>query len=207
MTGMRSYGDPCGIARALDVVGERWALLVVRELAYGPKRFSDLRAGLGLSPNVLAQRLGDLEATGVIERRSISGGLYALTPWGQELHPLLLQLGRWGARSLHRPVGELSADALMLALEATFMPSHAADLRASYELRLGEDRFAVDVRDKRLAVSRGSPRAPDAILEADPASLRAVAFGDRKLAGSSVQIQGDPRLGRAFFRLFVRPTS
>jgi len=206
MTGLRSYGDACGIARALDVIGERWALLIVRELAYGPKRFSDLRGGLGLSPNVLSQRLADLEASGVLERRSISGGLYDLTPWGRELHPLLLQLGRWGARTLHKPVAELSADALMLALEATFTPSHAGDLRASYELRLGEDRFAVDVRDQRLTISRGSPRAPDAVIEADPATLRAVAFGDRKLAGSALQTQGDGRLLRAFFRLFVRPT-
>jgi DNA-binding HxlR family transcriptional regulator len=206
MTGLRSYGDACGIARALDVIGERWALLIVRELAYGPKRFSDLRGCLGLSPNVLSQRLADLEASGVIERRSSSGGVYDLTPWGRELHPLLLQLGLWGARSMHKPVGELSPDALMLALEATFMPSHAADLCARYELRLGEERFAVDVRDQRLSVSRGSPRTPDAIIETDPATLRAVVFGDRKLSGSAVQLHGDARLGRTFFRLFARPS-
>lgn len=207
MTGLRSYGDACGIARALDVIGERWALLIVRELAYGPKRFSDLRGGLGLSPNVLTQRLADLETAGVIERRTLtSGGLYELSAWGQELHPLLLQLGRWGARTLHKPVGELSADALMLALEATFTPSQAGELRASYALRLAEERFAVEVRDRRLTVSRGSPRAPDAVIETDPATLRAVAFGDRKLSAAALQTQGDARLVRAFFRLFVRPT-
>jgi DNA-binding HxlR family transcriptional regulator len=206
MTGLRSYGDACGIARALDVVGERWALLIVRELVYGPKRFSDLRSGLGLSPNVLSQRLAELEASGVIERRNVAGGLYDLTSWGRELHPLLLHLGRWGARSLHKPVGELSSDALMLALEATFVPVNAGALRASYELKLGEERFAVDVREQRLAVSRGSPRAPDAVIETDLATLRAVMFGDRKLAGSAVDFKGDARLGRAFFRLFARPT-
>jgi len=206
MTGPRSYGDPCGIARALDVIGERWALLIARELAYGPKRFSDLRAGLGLSPNVLSQRLAELEASGVIERRQVGGGLYELSTWGRELHPLLVQLGRWGARSLHKPVGELSSDALMLALEATFVPENAEDLRASYELKLGEERFTVDVREQRLTVSRGSPRAPDAVIQTDVATLRAVVFGDRKLAGSSVQIQGDARRGRAFFKLFARPT-
>ena len=205
MTGMRSYGDPCGIARALDVIGERWALLIARELAYGPKRFSDLRGGLGLSPNVLSQRLAELEASGVVERRNVGGGLYELSTWGRELHPLLVQLGRWGARSLHKPVGELSSDALMLALEATFVPENAAELRASYELKLVEERFAVDVREQRLTISRGSPRAPDAVLQTDPATLRSVAFGDRKLAGSSVQIQGDARLARAFFKLFARP--
>src|SRR5687768_12104874 len=107
MTGVRSYGDPCGIARALDAVGERWALLVVRELLLGPKRFTDLRAALGASPNVLSQRLGELEAAGVVERRNATGALYELTAWGRHLHPILLQLGRWGARSSQRPVGEL----------------------------------------------------------------------------------------------------
>lgn len=110
------------------------------------------------------------------------------------------------ARTLHEPAGELSAVAL-LALEATFVPSHAAELRGTLELRLAEDRFAVDVRDKQLTVSRGSPRAPDAVIETDLASLRAVAFGDRKLAASAVHIQGDARLARAFFRLFARPAT
>lgn len=206
MTGLRSYGDACGIARALDVIGERWALLIVRELVYGPKRFSDLRGGLGLSPNVLSQRLAELEASGVVERRNIAGGLYELTPWGRELHPMLMQLGRWGAHSLHKPVGELSSDALMLALEATFVSANAGELRASYELKLGEERFTVDVREQRMVISRGSPRAPDAVIESDSATLRAVAFGDRKLAGSAVEFHGDTRLGRAFFRLFARPT-
>lgn len=205
MAGLRSYGDGCGIARALDVIGERWALLIVRELVYGPKRFSDLRGGLGLSPNVLTQRLSELEASGVVERRNIAGGLYELTAWGRELHPLLLQLGRWGARSLHKPEGELGSDALMLALEATFVPANAGDLSASYELKLGEERFTVDVREQRLTVSRGTAQAPDAVIRADVASLRAVVFGDRKLAGSSVQIQGDARVARAFFKLFMRP--
>src|ERR1700712_3252151 len=131
MTGLRSYGDACGLARARDVIGERWALLIVRELIYGPKRFSDLRGGLGLSPNVLTQRLGELEEAGVVERRKAAGALYGLTSWGLELHPLLVQLGHWGARSLHKPSSELSADALMLSLEATFLPEHAAELRAS----------------------------------------------------------------------------
>src|SRR5215204_416318 len=130
MTGLRSYGDPCGIARALDVIGERWALLIVRELLFGPKRFTDLRASLGASPNVMTQRLGELEAGGLVQRRTTGGGLYELTDWGRELHPVLVQLGRWGARSPHRPTGELTVDALMLALEATFVP-HSAELRAT----------------------------------------------------------------------------
>jgi DNA-binding HxlR family transcriptional regulator len=205
MTGLRSYGDPCGIARALDVVGERWALLIVRELLFGPKRFSDLRAGLRASPNVLTQRLGELEASGVVHRRSAGGALYELTDWGRELHPILLQLGRWGARSSHRPTGELGVDALMAALETAFAPDSEPELRASYELSLAEERFFVDIDRGTIAVARGSPRRPDAVISTDPATLRALVFGDRKLAGAPVTVRGDARLARTFFRLFARP--
>jgi DNA-binding HxlR family transcriptional regulator len=205
VNGIRSYGDPCGIARGLDVVGERWALLIVRELLYGPKRFTDLRAALGASPNVLSQRLDELEAGGVVQRRSAGGAQYELTAWGRGLHPILLQLGRWGARAQHRPLGEVSVDALMAALEATFVPGNATEPRASYELRLGPDRFAAEVGPGSIAITRGSPPRPDVVIETDPATLRAVIFGDRKLAGAPIEIQGDARLGRAFFRLFARP--
>jgi DNA-binding HxlR family transcriptional regulator len=205
MTGLRSYGDPCGIARALDVVGERWALLIVRELLFGPKRFSDLRASLGASPNVLSQRLGELEAAGVLRQRSASGALYELTDWGQELRPVLLQLGRWGAAAPHRPTGELSVAALMAALEATFVPEKAGDLRATYELWLGDERFSVQVERGAIAITRGTARSPDATIETDAATLRAIAFGDQKLAAASVQMRGDAQLARAFFRLFARP--
>jgi DNA-binding HxlR family transcriptional regulator len=125
MSGLRSYGDPCGIARALDVIGERWALLIVRELLFGPKRFSDLRLSLGASPNVLSQRLGELEAGGIVQQRSAGGALYELTDWGRELHPIVVRLGRWGARALHRPTGALGVDALMIALESATEPSRS----------------------------------------------------------------------------------
>lgn len=205
MTGLRTYGDPCGIARALDVIGERWALLIVRELLLGPKRFTDLRGALGASPNVITQRLGELEAAGVVQRRSTGGALYDLTDWGRELHPILLQLGRWGARSQHQPTGTPSIDALMLALEATFMPDAAGDIRATYELRLGEERFGVEIDGGAIMITRGNPRAPDAVIETDDLTLRGLIFGDRKLAGAPVDLRGDGQLGRKFFRLFARP--
>src|SRR3954452_5144800 len=102
MAGTRSYDDACGIARALDVIGERWALLVVRELVFGPKRFTDLQAGLRrVSPDVLAQRLRDLEAAGVVARRTLpppaASRVYELTDRGRELEPVLRALGRWGS--------------------------------------------------------------------------------------------------------------
>lgn len=207
MTSFRSYGDPCGIARALDAIGERWALLIIRELMLGPKRFTDLRDGLaGASPNVLSQRLRDLESSGVVRRRTVGAPVYELTDWGRELHPILLQLGRWGARSSARPEGVLSVDALMLALESTFVADREPELRATWELRIGEERFSVSVDRGAIAITRGAPRKPDAVLETDATTLRALVFGDRKLEDSPVELQGDKRVARTFFRLFARPS-
>jgi DNA-binding HxlR family transcriptional regulator len=210
MNETRSYGDPCGIARALDVIGERWALLVVRELALGPKRFTDLRRGMPrASPNVLSQRLRELEASGVVQQRSVLGAAYELTAWGRELHPILLALGRWGARSPARPKGALGVDALMVALESTFDADAAGKLRARYDVKVGEDRFAIDVDRGAIAIERrqgGSDvRKADATIETDTATLRALVFGDRKLADAPVAITGDRRAAKAFFRLFKRP--
>jgi len=206
MAGQRSYGDPCGIARALDVVGERWALLIVRELVFGPKRFTDLRDGLaGASPNVLTQRLRELEAGGVVRRRKVGAPTYELTDWGRALHPILLQLGHWGARSSARVAGTLSVDALMVALESTFIANDAAELRATYALRLQEERFSIEVDRGTISIVRGTPPKPDAVIDTDPATLRRVVFGDQKLAGAPVEISGDERLARTFFRLFARP--
>src|SRR3990170_3687429 len=104
----RTYDDACAAAHALDLIGERWALLVVRELLLGPKRFTDLKAGLpGASPNVLAQRLRDLEGVGIVRRRKLpppaASRVYELTEWGLELEPAIISLGRWGARSPSKP--------------------------------------------------------------------------------------------------------
>lgn len=135
MASKRSYGDGCGIARALDLVGERWGLLVVRELVLGPKRFTGLHAGLpGVSPNVLAQRLRELEGAGVLRRRTLGpptgARIYELTEWGRELEPLLIGLGRWGGRT---PVATAdpyrSADSLLLWLCSRF-GSFAGDAAA-----------------------------------------------------------------------------
>ncbi|MFT3922169.1 MAG: helix-turn-helix domain-containing protein [Myxococcales bacterium] len=199
----RSYGDPCGIARALDLVGERWALLVVRELVHGPRRFKDLRTGLaGASPNVLSQRLDELEAGGVVQRVE---GSYELTAWGKELHPVLLSLGSWGARSPVKPAGKLSLNAFLVALESTFDASAAQGLSARYELKLSGVRCSVEVERERVHVALGAPSRADALIEGEVNELRAVVFGDRKLADSSLTLQGDRALGKAFVRLFKRP--
>src|SRR3954470_22099333 len=135
----RTYGDRCGIARALDVVGDRWALLVVRELLLGPKRFTDLRAGLpNLGPDVLAQRLRELEANGVVQRRTLappaSSRVYELTDWGRGLEPVILDLGRWGSQTgLPSGGARLGPDSTVLALKTMFDPSAADGFSATFE--------------------------------------------------------------------------
>src|SRR5919202_1719071 len=129
MPTMRTYGDGCAIARALDLVGERWGLLVVRELLLGPKRYTDLRRGLPTaSPNVLSQRLAELEGAGVIRRRKLpppaGARVYELTEWGSELEETVMSLGRWAARAPNPPsaVPIRSADSVILALRERFDP-------------------------------------------------------------------------------------
>src|SRR5690349_6179762 len=131
MPGVRTYGESCAAAHALDLVGERWALLVVRELLLGPKRFTDLRTGIAhASPNVLAQRLRDLEEVGVVQRRKLpppaATWVYELTEWGHELEPVITALGRWGARSPSRSADcGMSTDSRILAMRTMFDPELA----------------------------------------------------------------------------------
>jgi DNA-binding HxlR family transcriptional regulator/putative sterol carrier protein len=222
MTTMRTYGDGCAIARGLDVIGERWALLVVRELLLGPKRYTDLRRGLpGASPNVLSQRLGELERAGVVQRRKLpppaSSRVYELTDWGHELEETVMSLGRWAARS-PTPPGDApiaSADSIILALRARFDPRAAQGLRARYELRLGEDRFRVDVADDAIEAVRGDADQADATIDSDPDTLGAVLWGGRSLADAGrsgkLTIEGDEAAVERFVLLFpipaLRPTA
>jgi DNA-binding HxlR family transcriptional regulator len=213
MATTRTYGDGCSIARALDVVGERWALLVVRELLLGPKRYTDLRKGLpNASPNVLSERLRQLERDGVVRRRKLpppaGSRVYELTDWGLELEELVTSLGRWGARS-PTPPGDApvaSGDSVILALRGLFDPGAAQGLRASYELRLGDDRFRVEVADGAIEAVRGDADQPDATIDADPDMLNAVLWGGRSLADAKrsgrMTIEGDEAAVRRFVRLF-----
>lgn len=212
--GARSYDDPCGVARALDLVGERWALLVVRELLLGPKRYTDLRAGLpSISQNVLSQRLRELERSGVVRRRKLdppaAAWVYELTEWGAGLEPVLFHLARWGSRGPMTSGAELSADALMLALRTTVDTGVAAEVNLTLELRLGEDRFRAQVRGGRLDLVRGGADQPDAVVTTDSTTLRSVVFGTRSLADAvgvgDLTIQGDQRAVVRFADLFERP--
>jgi DNA-binding HxlR family transcriptional regulator/putative sterol carrier protein len=218
MATMRTYGDGCSIARALDLVGERWALLVIRELLLGPKRYTDLRSGLpNASPNVLSQRLDELEQAGIVRRRKLpppaGSRVYELTDWGLELEPLVISLGRWAARSPIRPPDApiLSADSIILALRGLFDSGAAHGLRAAYELRLGEDRFRIEVADDQIEVTRGDAHGADATIDTDNDTLNAVLWGGRSLADAqrsgSLTIEGDKAPVERFVRLFPMPES
>jgi len=212
---MRTYRDGCAAAHALDLMGERWALLVVRELLLGPKRFTDLRAGLpGVSPNVLAQRLRELELAGVVRRRKLpppaASRVYELTEWGVELEPVVISLGRWGARSPSRPrEATLGVDSLILSFRTMFDPRAADGLRASYELRLGEDRFRAVVDDGRFEITRGDDDRPDTTIETNPATLAALVYDDldieEALRSGDLKIEGSKVAVKRFLGLFSLP--
>ena len=211
----RTYDDACAAAHALDLVGERWALLVVRELLLGPKRFTDLRAGLPhISPNVLAQRLRELEGAGVVRRRKLplpaASRVYELTPWGEELEPVIIGLGRWGASSPLRPRdAALGVDSLVLSFRTMFDPLAAEGLDASYELRLGEDRFRAEVAECRFEIERGVADRPDAIIEGDPDVLGVLVYEGRELEevlhSGEVKIEGERSAVERFLTIFPLP--
>ena len=213
MAPLRTYGERCAVARALDVVGERWALLVVRELLLGPKRFTDLRAGVpNAKPSVLSQRLRELEDAGVVRRRKLGpparAWVYELTEDGQELEPIVVALGHWGRRVPVPPGAVYGGDALALALKSLFDPDAARGLSGSYELRLDEDRFQIEVGEGRIAVRRGELAAPDAVIETDPETLGAVLFDGRELKqamdSGHLTVEGDRKLAARFVAHYTR---
>jgi DNA-binding HxlR family transcriptional regulator/putative sterol carrier protein len=213
----RSYGDACGIARALDVVGERWALMVVRELLLGPKRFTDIRAGLPhVSPDMLAQRLRDLEQAGLVHHRRLpppyGSQVYELTASGRALESTLLELGRWGGAFAPPPHDDMgmSVDAHILSLRALFDAERAGDFSARVELRLDSERFCVVIADGTVEAGRGELPDADIVIEADPPMmLLEVLHGHRRLAealaAETIHISGDKRKAKRFMTLFPLP--
>ncbi len=209
----RTYGDACGVPRALDRVGERWALMIVRELLLGPKRFTDFRTGLPhASPNVLAERLRELEQTGVVHRRTLpppaAARVYELSEWGLELAPVVDALGRWGARApLAPPDAGMSLDAHVLSLKTLFDPELAEGFEATLDLRLGPERFRAEVADGHLDIRRGEASAPDATITAEPGTVLALAHGRLALADAKdeVAIEGNVKVVERFLGLFTMP--
>ncbi|TDD64542.1 transcriptional regulator [Jiangella aurantiaca] len=215
MATKRRYDDGCATAHALDLVGERWALLIVRELLFGPKRFTDLRTGMpGASPNVLSNRLRELEEFGVVQRRKLpppaAAWVYELTEWGRELEPVIISLGRWGGRSPSlRHDAAISVDSLMLALKTLFDPSRTDGFTADVVLRLGEDSFRVQLSADRIWIMRGDLDHPHAVIETDPVTLNALIWGGRGLPEAieegEIKLTGSRERVERFLGLFPLP--
>lgn len=205
----RRYHDACGAAHGLDLIGERWALLVIRELMMGPRRFSDLRKDLcGISANVLTQRLEGLEASGIVQRRKLpppaSVQVYELTDWGYEIKPVFMVLGRWAARSpLHDPTLPISAVSIMQSFETMFDLARAGDATMTLGFVLDEDRMVVRVAGGRIETRRGEPEEAEVIVRAPPPVVAAAVYGKVPLAAlegeGAMTMDGD----RAVFARFI----
>lgn len=215
MATKRTYHDACGAAKALDLVGERWTLLIVRELILGPKRFTAIRAGLStISPNVLTQRLNELEEISVVQRRKLpppaSAWVYELTEWGHKLDVVIMELGRWAAQAPSFDAGGvLGADSLLMSFRTMFQPEAADGLTASYELRLGDDRFTVEIANGRIGVSRDSAAHPDAVFTSTPPVIAGIVYTgdpmDQAIAAGELTIHGDRNAADRFIGLFALP--
>ena len=211
----RRYDDACGTAHALDLIGERWALLIMRELMFGPKRFSDIRADLpGISANVLTQRLESLEADGILFRRKLpppaSAQVYELTEWGYQAKPVMGALGRWATRSPgHDPGLHFSPVSLMLSFQAMGQPGLPKDIDATIAFRLGRETYRLRIRDGAIGVERGVTEGADLVFTGTPAEIGAAVYGGVPLAAleteGALTIEGDRALAERFVTLFPLP--
>jgi DNA-binding HxlR family transcriptional regulator len=205
----RRYDDACGLAHALDLIGERWAMLVLRELAYGPRRFSGLKADLpGISANVLTQRLADLEKRGIVRKVKLpppaSVQVYEATPWGLEAAPVIGRLGKWAARSpVHDPTLPMSPAALMMSFETLLDADRAAGINARFGFRFGTADYVATLHAGRIAVERGDPAGADVIFTGSSHTLAGVIHGGAPLA--LVGVDGDRKLAEQFRTLFPLP--
>ena len=206
----KHYGQYCPVAHALELVGERWSLLVVRELLGGPKRYTDLAGALpGIGTNILANRLRDLETTGVIEKRRLpppaATNVYALTEYGEELREPLYALGRWGARSLGPPTAKdnLAPGWLVNAVRATCKGCLSDKV---YELRVDDEAVTARFENDELVVQMGSSPEADTVIETDPATLFCIASGEVPIRDAikekSVTVTGDAQEAERFLGSF-----
>ena len=207
--GKRSYDDACGLAHALELIGERWALLVLRELLFGPRRFSELKADLpGISANVLTQRLAELEHRGLVRRTKLpppaSVQVYEATDWGLEAAPVLRSLGRWAVRSLcHDPGRPVSHVSIMMSMQTMFDPRRAQGFAARAGFRFGETSYVADIRDGRIEVSREPAENCDFIVTAAPEEVAGVLYGEAPI--DAIRVEGDLALAKRFVTLFPLP--
>jgi len=200
--GKRSYGQHCTVARALDVVGERWTLLLVRELLTGPKRFKDLLAGLtGIGTNLLAARLKALEEHGIVRRGTLpppaGSGVYELTELGWSLEPVVVALSRWGTRLVGDPRdGDERRPAwAAMALRSLLREGSAGGPRETYEFRIDGEAFHLRVEGDAVEARQGSADAPDVVVSGDSGTLLALTAGrmapEEALGSGKIRIEGE----------------
>jgi DNA-binding HxlR family transcriptional regulator len=212
----RWYEDACGTAFAMELIGERWSLLIVRELMLGGRRFSDLRASLpGLSAKVLTERLGSLERAKVLTRRKLpppsASQIYELTEWGYLAEPAIQELGRWAARSPeHNPQLPLSPVSFMLSLRTMIDHEAARQLDAAVGFTVAGESFLADLRDGRMPVRRAEPGAGEIHFAADEAlPLLRLFYGKQPLdvarQAGGVRLTGEPALAERYVSLFRLP--
>ena len=209
----RLYDDACGTALALEFVGERWSLLVIRELMFGPRRFGEIKANLpGISANVLTQRLESLEAAGIVVRRRLPSPAnvqaYDLTDWGQEAEVAIREMGRWAARSpRHDPFAFMSTASAMISLRTLIDLARAAGTSMTVAFRFPDDRFVARLADGELAIVRGEGDAADVTFTGDTMALRRTVYGkegfDRE---GTLALSGDRTAANRFVDLFALPT-
>jgi DNA-binding HxlR family transcriptional regulator len=210
----KRFDQYCPMAHALALVGERWSLLVVRELLKGPKRYTDLAAGLpGIGTNILAARLRRLEQVGVVRRRRLpppaASTVYELTEYGAELDEVLYALARWGARTLGPPGrgDALYPDWGLNALPALFDADAARGVTETYVIHVGDDVFTIRLTDGRMTAELGAAEAPDLDVAVDMDTFFALTSGDldpsAALARGRLRSQGDPAALERFFTIFT----
>lgn len=207
----RWYDDACGTALAMELVGERWSLLIVRELMFGPRRFGDLRKSLsGVSANVLTQRLEGLEAARILYRHKLpppaNAPVYELTEWGYESETAIQELGRWAVRSpLHDPRMPLSAASLMMSARTMY----AGGMKGTVGFRLGVEEFVATLTPGSITVRRGDPIGADVVLLGNPEAIAAVIYGGRPLADGeadgSIRVIGNRSVAEDYVTRFPLP--
>ncbi len=205
----RRFDDACGLAHALELLGERWAMLVLRELAYGPRRFSELKGDLqGISANVLTQRLTELETRGLVRKTKLpppaSVQVYEATGWGLEVIPVIASLGRWAARSpMHNPAQRMSHVSLVMSLQTLISPEGAQGLVARIGFRLGEASYVATIHDGRLDVARREAEDCDVTFTGPPTAVAGVIHGGAPF--ETILVEGDIDLAKRFVTLFPLP--
>ncbi|MFE6617056.1 winged helix-turn-helix transcriptional regulator [Amycolatopsis sp. NPDC057786] len=215
----RTYGQFCGLARALEIIGERWSLLVIRDLVLGPKRFDQLQQGLPKIPmSILSTRLNELERHGVVQRRVLSqldaGVVYELTEYGSDLDQVVLQLGLWGARSLSDPTADdlFTLDSAVLSLYTTFQPDAALGVRCAFELHYGGEMVIhAVIEDGELTAGEGPHPDPDLVIEPRGPVMLKLLNGEMDAASAltsgAVAVKGDPDKLELFTRMFHIPSA